>query len=248
MRATAMAIVIVLGAGFVGAQGPDARPAYEVASIKPNNSTSNSSSSKGTTGQIVMTNQTLKRLVERAYNVKPFQVSGPEWMENVRFDIIAKYPPDTKNEERMLMLRTLLEERFGLLVHRESKSLPGYTLVAAKGGFKLRSAESDGGGSHINTTGSLVEVLDAGKVSMQDLADFVAEQLGETVVDKTGIDGVYDFGLRWSRDDLSANGGDSGAPTLFTALQETLGLRLQPEKVPVEIIVVDHAERIPNDN
>jgi uncharacterized protein (TIGR03435 family) len=244
MRVTAMAMVILLGAGAGQAQ---TRPAYEVASIKLNTSTSNSSSSKGTTGQVVMTNQTLKRLVERAYNVKPFQITGPDWMENVRFDIIAKYPADTKSADRVLMLRTLLVERFGLVVHRESKSLPGYLLVAAKGGFKLRPAETNGD-SHINTTGGLVEVLDAGKVSMQELADFVAEQLGETVVDKTGIDGVYHFGLRWSRDDLNASGGDSGAPTLFTALQETLGLRLQPEKVPVEIIVVDHVERVPTEN
>ena len=86
-------------------------------------------------------------------------------------------------------------------------------------------------------------------MSMAALADFIAGTLGETVVDKSGIGGVYNLELRWSADDLNKDGDDSAdAPTLFIALQETLGLRLQPQKVPAEIIAVDHAERVPTDN
>ena len=145
------------------------------------------------------------------------------------------------------MLRTLLEDRFHLAVHFESKDMPGYALVVAKSGFKLKPVEP--GGSDTDTEGGRVQTLTAKKTSMALLADLVARDLGEFVVDKTGLDGVYNFELRWTKDDLSSNATDlDGVPSLFTALQETLGLRLQPQKVPVEIVVVDHAERVPTEN
>src|ERR1035438_8565227 len=108
--------VALLCAGAVFAQTA-ARPAFEAAFIKANTTGSGGSSSNGTKGQIVMTNLSLKRLIERAYNVKPFQVSGPEWLENVRFDLTAKYPENTKPADRPAMLRNLLEERFRLATH-----------------------------------------------------------------------------------------------------------------------------------
>ncbi len=117
------------------AQSQDAHPAYEVASIKPNTSGDGHSVTNGDQGQIVFINQTLKRLLERAYSVGPFQIAGPNWMESLHFDIAAKYPPDSKKDDRAPMLRTLLEDRFKLAVHHESKDLPGYALVLAKGGF-----------------------------------------------------------------------------------------------------------------
>lgn len=225
-----------------------ARPAYEVASIKPNNSGSGGSSSNGSKGQIVFTNRSLKRLIARAYNVQLFQVVGPDWTEKLHFDIVARYPPDTKDDDRPLMLRTLLEDRFKLSVHKESKELPGYALVVAKGGFKLRPVEPGGSTTHSN--GQRVQNLTATKTSMAALADLLARSLGETVVDRTGIRGVYNFELHWSTDDAQSPGDNdvSEAPSLFTALQETLGLRLQREKVPSEIIVVDHVERVPTAN
>jgi uncharacterized protein (TIGR03435 family) len=239
-------LIALLAAPAVFGQ-QDTRPAFEVASVKLNTSASGGSSSQGTKGRIVFTNQTLKRLIERAYSVKPFQVTGPDWLEGVHFDIVATYPPDTKPEDRPLLLRTLLEDRFKLAVHRESKDMPGYGLVTAKRGFKLKPVEP--GGSGTNSKGGKVETLTATKTSMAQLSDFLARTLGDMVVDKTGIDGVYDFELRWAREDQNTNGSEAdGAPSLFTALQETLGLRLQPQKVPVEIIVVDRVERSPTEN
>jgi len=158
-------------------------------------------------------------------------------------DVHHRAHPDTKNEDRTLMLRTLLEDRFKLAVHRQSKEIPGYVLVVGKK-FKLKPVEP--GGSGTDSHGGRVRTLTATKTSMAFLADLIARNLGETVVDKTGIDGVYDFELRWTNDD-QATDADS-APTLFTALEETLGLRLQRQKVPVEIVVVDHAERAPTEN
>src|SRR5215831_11178103 len=114
MQIRVVLLVAFLAAGTASAQD---RPNFEAASVKINSSGNTGSSSNGSRGQVVMTNQTLKRLIERAYGVKPFQVIGPGWMENVRFDVAAKYPPDTKYEDRPVMLRTLLEDRFKLVVH-----------------------------------------------------------------------------------------------------------------------------------
>jgi uncharacterized protein (TIGR03435 family) len=224
------------------------RAAYVVASIKPNTSGATGSSSRGSQGQVVFTNQTLKRLVERAYSVKPFQVTGPDWMENLRFDIVAKYPPETEDDDRSIMLRTLLEDRFKLAVHRESKEMPGYALMIAKRGFKLKPVEP-GGRSDTSSSGGRVRTLTAKNISMAHLADFISRNLDQMVVDRTGLEGAYDFELRWTNDDQNSSSTEAdAAPSLFTALQETLGLRLQPQKVPTEIIVVDRVERVPTEN
>ena len=245
-KRAAWMIVCFLAAASLFAQPQDARLAYEAASVKLNTSGSNSSSSNGSKGQIVFTNQTLKSLVERAYNYKPPQVIGPDWMEGIHVDITAKYPPDTKGEDRALMLRTLLEDRFKLAVHRDSKDMPGYALMAVKSGFKLKPVEP--GGSSTNDEGGKVRTLKATKTSMSALADLLTRYLGDMVVDRTAIEGVYDFELRWTTDEnLNAADVDQ-PPSLLTALQETLGLRLQPQKVPVPIVVVDHVERVPIEN
>ncbi|HEY3835619.1 MAG TPA: TIGR03435 family protein [Bryobacteraceae bacterium] len=240
-------LLLVTAAAAVFAQTPGVRPAYEVASIKLNTSASNGSSSRGSQGQITFTNQTLKRLVERAYNVKSFQVTGPDWMESLHFDIVAKYPTDAENEARTRMLRTLLEDRFKLAAHLESKEMSGYTLVVAKHGFRLKPVEA--GRSDTNGEGGVIRTLTAHKTSIAFLADLLARNLGSMVVDQTGIEGVYDFTLRWSPDDRGSHVGDAeSAPSLFTAIQESLGLRLQAGKIPVDIVVVDHIEREPSEN
>ncbi len=240
--------VALRGASAQIASAQTARPAYEAAEITVNTSGDESSHSDGSRSQIVMTNQTLKRLIERAYDVTPVQVSGPDWLEHARFDIAAKYPLDVKREDQPLMLRTLLEDRLKLAVHRETREMSGYALGVAKSGFKLKPVEP--GGTSTNSSGGLISTLSAKKVSMARLAALLTQFLGQTVVDSTGIDGVYDFDLKWTKDDLSTgqNKGDSDAPSLFTALQEGLGLRLQARKVPVEVIVVDRVERVPSEN
>ena len=219
--------------------------AYEAASVKLNISGSGHSGSDGSKGQVMMTNLSLHRLIERAYNVKPPQVSGPDWLESVRFDIAAKYSPDTSESDHALMLRTLLEERFKLALHRETKDLSGYALVVAKGGFKLKPVEAED--DDTNHQGGRVQSLSAKGTSMAVLADLVSRYMNILVIDKTGIGGVYNFDLRWITDDQNAERAEE-IPTLPIALQETLGLRLQAQKVPVEVLVVDHAERVPTEN
>jgi uncharacterized protein (TIGR03435 family) len=240
-------LVVCLFAAAIAGQAQDVRRAYEAATIKPNVSGSNSSSSNGSKGQIVMTNLTLKRLIERAYDAKPIQVTGPSWLEGVRFDITAKYPPETKRAEQSTMLRTLLEERFRLETHRETKELPGYSLVVGKSGIKAQAVETEDSSTNSNGDGRST-TLTAKGVTMAQLADFLTREIGEFVVDGTGLTGKYNFEMRWARDDQNAAGDPDPAPSIFTALQEKLGLKLQPQKVPVSMVVVDKVEKAPTEN
>jgi uncharacterized protein (TIGR03435 family) len=138
------------------------------------------------------------------------------------------------------MLRALLEERFHLKIHIESKEMPEYVLVVAKPGFKVKPVEP--GPEDNESSGSQIRNLTAKRMSMESLADVVARDLGEPVTNETKIEGVYDIELTWSETD-----GDA-APSLFTALKEALGLRLEAHKVPVTVVVVDTVDRVPSDN
>jgi uncharacterized protein (TIGR03435 family) len=242
MRAIA---VVLLAAGGVLAQTPAAPPTFEAAFVKLNTTGSGGSRTHGTKGQTVMVNQPLKRLVERAYDVKPFQVIAPEWTENVRFDITAKYPENSKDSDRPAMLRALLEDRFKLATHMETKELPGYALVVAKGGLKIQPAttsESDGDMSDSSSNNQ--EVLRVTSIPMSEFTDFLARRLGSPVSDSTNASGHYSFELHWALE------GDVRASD-FAAIQEaivSIGLRLQATRVPVQIVVVDRIERVPTEN
>jgi uncharacterized protein (TIGR03435 family) len=235
-----LALLAVLAAAAPG-------QTYEVASVKPNLSGSTSSRTNGTAGQVVFTNVPLKALIVNAFGVTAFQVTGPGWLESARFDLAAKYPPGAKPADRPLMLRHFLEERFGLAAHQETKETPGYALVVAKGGFKLQPAPGPDRSVSNNSDGKR-HTMTATGISMPTLADMLARQFVTPVVDRTGIEGVYNFELKWSDDDAGATADPDAPPSIFTALQEKLGLRLQSQKVPVPMVVVDRIERTPREN
>jgi uncharacterized protein (TIGR03435 family) len=218
-------------------------PAFEAASIKLNTSGSGSGGSKGSKGQVVFTNVPLRRLIQRAYSIQDFELVGPDWMANVRFDIAAKYPADSTAEQRPLMLQTLLAQRFHLTIHRETKEMPAYALVVAKNGPKLEASKEDG-----NSTTTNRGRFEDTAVSMAGLAKQLAEQLEHPVVDKTGLTGVYTLKLEWTPDDQPAGSEPALGPSISTALQDQLGLKLQTQKLPVEILVVDRVDRTPVDN
>ncbi|HEY4381085.1 MAG TPA: TIGR03435 family protein [Acidobacteriaceae bacterium] len=228
------------------AQTATSRPAFDVATVKVD-PCGGQRSNRQSADQLISTDQTLKQLVVLAYSVQPYQVTGPAWMESACFDITGKYPPGTKSDDRWRMMRTLLEDRFHLAVHRDTKDMTGYALVVAKTGFKLKRSEpgeastSGGNQGHVWT-------FSAHRIPMSTLAYEIADSLGDVVVDRTSLDGVYDFQLRWASDDMSAAGGANPAPSLFTALQDALGLTLQRQKVPVPVIVVDSIDRAPSEN
>lgn len=194
--------------------------------------------------------------------MKDYSLSRPDWLDTTRFDVNAKNPPEFRNikdaaerqEQHRHMLRTLLAERFKLVVHRETRNLSAYALVVAKGGLKIQAVVGDGN-SNLNTNNGN---LTAKGITMEHSANWLSGRVDRPVVDQTEIKGIFNFSLEFSPEqrptpavpgesEHARDNTDSG-PTLFTALQEQVGLRLQAHKLPVSIVVVDHMERTPTEN
>ncbi|MBV8843632.1 MAG: TIGR03435 family protein [Bryobacterales bacterium] len=216
---------------------------FEVASIKSNNSGSRNSSWNTNDGGVRAENISLKQMIELAYDVKDYSFSGPAWLDSDRFDILAKAPARMKSELFAPMLQSLLAERFGLKVHREPKSVAGYALLAGKKPPESHEMPKEGGSSVNWSSGK----MDAKNASIRQIADFLARQLGQPVEDQTSLKGAFDLKLTWTADDPLADAA-ADAPSIFTAVQEQLGLKLQPAKVIIDIVVVDRIERMPTEN
>jgi uncharacterized protein (TIGR03435 family) len=236
-------IVCLLSALAVFAQ--PARLAFEAASIRQSTSAESHSNASVDDSGIVLTNVTLRQCVEAAYNIQDPDLVGPDWLETTRFDIQAKPPAVHPKEYLQPMLKTLLEDRFQLVAHRETKTIPVYALMIGKDGLKIKEVEP--GEPKTSTSGSRFVGT---KVTMNRLAQFLSQMLDRTVVDKTGTQAVFDVDLHFTYEDLAAGAPEQspGALSIFTALQEQLGLKLQSEKLPVEVVVVDHIERVPTAN
>ena len=201
---------------------------------------------------------TLWAIIYNAYEVRSFQdypPGLPAWGDKDKFDIEAKSDDDTTAAMEKLsmqergnmgraMLQSLLADRFKLRVHYESKVQPVYDLVLAKGGFKLKPLPADqkpggmSGGPGMMIIHGMPIAAFAHFLSQTNLA-------GRIVVDKTGLSGNYEIDLKWTPDDQQ--GTPDAGPTFFTALEEQLGLKLVPTKAPVDVLVIDHAER-PTEN
>jgi uncharacterized protein (TIGR03435 family) len=238
---------ILLIAGLSLAQNP---PQFDVATIKPaplqeQGRTSTRMSSDTDTGKLHYTNVNLKEIIAQAYKVQEYQVSGPGFILTERFDIVAQFPPHTDGNRIPPMLQALLADRFKLTTHRETKELPIYSLVVAKGGPKFKAADSS---PHMSVDSSRSHWHVTATVTMQRFAEFLTDEAGRPVVDKTNLTGAYDMTLDWAVDNNANTNDASNGPSLFTALQEQLGLKLDSAKGPVETIVVDHAERTPTEN
>jgi uncharacterized protein (TIGR03435 family) len=230
-------------------------PAFDVISIKPNKSGSGRVSLSRDDGNFDASNVSLKTMVLNAYGLKEAQLFGlPKWDESARFDIKAKVvEPDKKvlealtEEQDRDMLQPILTERFQLQFHHETKILPVYELVVAKGGPKFQESkitgdEKAGNGMGAGSMRIRNNVMSSTAIPLASLVGQLSSQLHRVVVDKTGLNGKYDLDLSWSPDDGAPPDPDSAAPSIFTALQEQLGLRLQPSKSPVETFVIDHVE------
>jgi uncharacterized protein (TIGR03435 family) len=227
-----------------------ATPAFEVASIKPSQAKDDSSSWNSRPGYLVMRNQTLRDCVRIAYQLKADEVSGgPKWLDWDRFDIEAKAAGPAKDPELLAMLQTLLTERFQLQLHRRTKLVPGYALAVAKSGLKIRAVEPSGPQRMNWGKGRLL----AERASMGRFAEALSRMLGAPVVDTTGVSGEFSFKLEWTPESSQqASPGTLPAeipsgPSLFTVLQQDLGLRLEPRKAPIDILMIDNAEK-PTEN
>jgi bla regulator protein blaR1 len=254
---------------------------YDVASIKPNKSGTNMVRMMIKPEGLSVTGATLQMLIQDAYEVQDFQIVGaPKWVSSDRYDIEAKMDsaqmerlktlsPDERRLETQHMLQALLANRFQLATHGDTKELPGYALVIAKGGSKLHEAKPgdtypngikgpDGKpGTGLLIIGGLGGPVTGQAISIEGLVRLLSQQLGRTVQDETGLKGNYDFTLQWTPDERAgpmsaAQGGgsrpddappaDSSGPSVFTAIQEQLGLKLESRKIPVEMVVIDHVE------
>jgi len=300
---------------------PSLAQTFEVASIKPAQPPTpdgqgrifmrGPSGGPGTKdpGRVNLPFMSLKSLIMLAYDVKNYQITGPQWLDTERFDVTATMPPDTTKEQYGIMLQNLLIERFKMTVHKESKELPMYSLIVNKGGPKLKEtalkatpADGDGpprpplGPPKIGPDGFPVMPAEmsqrpgmpmmmmpgrarlmATSQSMQDLANRLTAQLNRPVIDNTGLTAKYDFVLTYAPDPNEGLGGRGGAglglavrapapagaaggpdntfipdgeapQPLFGALQSQLGLKLDPKKGDVEIVVIDKMEKAPVEN
>jgi uncharacterized protein (TIGR03435 family) len=214
------------------------RPSFEVATIKPNDPARNVG-----VGAYwkplpagLETIGSLHAFIKQAYGVEDVQISGgPNWIDGELFEIHAKASGPVSQAQLKLMLQSLLAERFKLAIRTETRQLPVYSLGLAKGGSKLEPADRGG----LFTTG---RTFLRGSVDLPQLANALTPVLGRVVLENTGLKGLYKFALTWAPDDPTADG-----PSIFTAIQEQLGLKLESTKGPVQVLVIEHAQK-PSEN
>jgi uncharacterized protein (TIGR03435 family) len=254
MQRTAIAVLIAFGS--LHAQKPSLT--FEVASIKP-------SPAGATIGQIrpspggeryLANNVPLMLMIAVAYRIKADQViGGPDWINADRFDMNAKAEKPSTVEELHTMLMNLLADRFQLKFHREMKELPVYALTVDKGGAKLKAHTAENAGEpwiDAKTEQVVSVAMKAKQVPMDYFAWRLGMLLDRPVTDLTNLKGGYDFDLSYTRDlppgipegaMLNGVAIDTSGPTLFQALTKQLGLRLEKQKGPVEVLVVDHVTK-----
>jgi uncharacterized protein (TIGR03435 family) len=229
-----------------------ALPSFDVASLKTAHPTRPYRVELGTTlhGRVTLTNVTLTQCLRFAFKINnDSQFAGPDWIKSADalFDIEAKAPPETTKDQLRLMVRNLLLERFNLKLHHEQRELRYVALVVDKKGLRLH--ESQGG------TGSEVRPgrINVHQTSIGTLILLLGLFTSMPIVDMTELKGTYDVKLEWSpRSQKASQPGDAPAaaegaegPNLFDALQEQLGLKADMRKGPLDVIVVDHAEKTP---
>lgn len=220
---------------------------FEAASVKPSPPESTDQRIEVQPGgRFRATNITLKGLLRMAYDVKGFQISGgPKWIDSARYDVEAKALGNPSAAERLVLMQALLADRFHLKLRRESKELPVYWLVVGKGGPKLQRAADDTRSYRVSR--GMVNT----RTTMPALANVFSNWLERVVLDQTGLQGTYEVKLEWIpeeniRPDEPEIASRPGA-SLFTAIQDQLGLKLEPRRGPVEFLVIETAEK-PSEN
>jgi uncharacterized protein (TIGR03435 family) len=221
---------------------------FDVASIKPSTADPGSSGIDTDNGLLRAHNVTLKRCITGAYGVPESRIiGGPKWMDELRYEIVAKADHPAGDDELSSILQTLLADRFKLSLHHETQTISGYMLTVAKSGLKANPSPPDAASSTNSSRGR----IDAKGCPMSRLVLKLSAALGVPVVDMTEDTRKFDFTLQWIPDNMQTKAGAAGdvpqGPSLFTALQEQLGLRLESRKMPIDVLVIDHAE-LPSEN
>jgi uncharacterized protein (TIGR03435 family) len=238
-------IALAFTTGVAGAAqsrtGNTARPEFEVASVKPDKiDPPGQSQYPACSGATFVALAPVRNIINWAYDIRQ-GYKTPDWAasSNERYSIEAKADGPVSLPECKAMVQHLLEDRFKLTIHRETKEMPVYFLVIGKNGPKLREVEPDSPGEGIRFQGQ--KVGGKGGLDMSLIASLLGQYAGRPVVDRTGYKGRFVFSLEFSR-----RPGDD-RPDIFTAVKEQLGLRLEPGRAPVQFVVVDHLER-PSEN
>jgi uncharacterized protein (TIGR03435 family) len=224
---------------------------FEVASIKPAAPVEAGRTSvrrsveklPGVEGRLNYLGLSIRDLIGDAWRLQPRQIAGPEWIAAERFDIQAVMPAAATNDQIPEMLAALLAERFELKAHEERKEMSVYRLTAAKEGPQLQKVENSTGFS--GSSSNAIERLTA-RTTLVSFAEYLSGKLDRPVLDETGLDGAYEFRLEWAPD--SAEPGSATGASLFTAIQEQLGLRLIAAKAAIPFLVVDSIRRSPSQN
>jgi uncharacterized protein (TIGR03435 family) len=281
--------IYAVASALAWGQAAPARLEFEVASIRPAAPGMPSMMNVGLHidgAQVRCTFLSMSDLLGMAYRLKNYQVDGPDWLKSERFDVSAKLPDGAPRAQVPEMLQTLLEGRFKLKTHRETRQLPVYALVVAKGGLKITPLADESGDAvpsvdvkvsggregvsldlgHGSSFGIGGNKLQAKKLTMLSLADMLARFMDRPVVDMTETKGSFDYSLELTPEDFRAMTirsaiaagvqlppealrllDGASASSLHTALQG-IGLKLEPRKAPIEVMVVDHAEKTPTEN
>lgn len=217
-------------------------PSFEVASIRPHGNPEDSSDTNLLPGgRYEGRNISVRKLIRQATGVDDRQMVGaPGWVDSERYDIDAKTGDTARLRPEVFqkLLLVLLEDRFGFRFHWETREQPVYWMVAQKSGSKLKP-HPDGGEPTMSVNGGTRRVLIATGISMNDLAGLVTRQVGRPVQDHTGLPGLYDVRLEWDESQSM----ESGLPSLFGALEEQLGLKLNSAKGTVKALVVDNVQK-----
>ncbi len=280
LRQQPVPIALILAIGCLSADTysriPAQSPEFEVASVKPAPERSGRGARPRTSidkARVVYSNISLLSLVALAWDTDEHRIAeGPEWFGRQRYDIAANLPPGATEKQIPLMLQRLLTERFALVLRRESRVTPVFDLVVAAKGPKLKKANPsyEEGGSFLS---SRVGRLGSWAISMGELASMLTAPSHRLVLDKTGLNGLFELDLYWTSDEgPNPAGGPGGTfrgaltgaqpgappgtqlgalpvwPSLFTALQEQLGLKLESRKERVEFLIFVNANRVPVEN
>jgi uncharacterized protein (TIGR03435 family) len=263
MKASAL-LAALMSLVFSAPPQANKHPQFEVASMKNSppahaGEPININIGSARNGRVTLTNASLNDCIKYAYSIiSDSQIAGPDWTKSgdVRFDIIAQAPPDTPQDQLLFMLQTLLAERLKLTLHHEQRTLPFLALVVNKGGPKLSEAK-DSAEQPMLGVGHIIHH----HISMFILASLLSRFERQLIFDTTDLSGFFDVKLEWTPDALKGRGPEGGGPillngaavdpngpSLVTALQEQLGLRLDSRKGPIDVLVIDHAEKVPTQN